>query len=205
MSTEDKDIRTEKSKQEDIAVISSILAGDKSQFRILEKKYRKIIITLIRKMIKNEDDVADLVQETFIKAYNALDKFQFGFSFSSWLYKIASNTCIDFMRKRRFQTVSLDQPITKDEDHYMEIKDNSYNPDINFDAEERKKALIKAIESLPENYKKIIKLRHEEDMDYLDISKVMNLPLGTVKAHLFRARKILLSQLTNQRYLFVES
>jgi len=205
MSIKDLDIRSEKNKEEDILIIKKILGGDNSYFKILEKKYKKIIVTLIRKMIRNEDDVADLVQETFIKAYNALDKFQFGYTFSSWLYKIASNSTIDFMRKKRFQTISLDHPISQDEDHFLEIEDNSYNADIDIISEERRTALMKAIDALPENYRHIIKLRHEDELDYSEISKQLDIPLGTVKAHLFRARKILLSELKNQRYLFVEN
>ncbi len=205
MSYKAPDIKSEKNKEEDFEVIKAILNGDTNSFKFLEKKYKRIIVILIRKMIRNEDDAEDLVQETFIKAYNALDKFQFGYTFSSWLYKIASNTCIDFMRKKRFQTVSLDQPISQDEDHFMEIEDNTYNPDINFVADERRKALMLAIEALPENYRNIIRLRHEEEMDYSEISKELDIPLGTVKAHLFRARKILLTQLKNQRYLFIEN
>lgn len=199
------DLKSERNKQEDFEIVSKILAGDNSLFVILEKKYKRIIVALIRKMIHNEDDVQDLTQETFIKAYNALAKFQFGYTFSSWLYKIASNSCIDFMRKKRFQTVSLYTQKPGEEEQEFEIADNDYKPDIAVLAEERKKALLNAIEQLPENYKLIIRLRHDEDLDYSDIAERLNIPLGTVKAHLFRARKILLEQLKGKKYLFVEN
>ena len=190
--------------QEDFEAIRRVLEGDNSAFRLLQKKYKRIISSLIRRMIKNEDDVDDLTQETFIKAYNALPSFKFCYSFSSWIYKIASNTCIDFLRKKRFKTVSLDQPIgDPEEENFLEIEDSSYIPDIRVLSEERKKALVDAIEKLPENYRIIIKLRHEEELDYSEISIRLNIPLGTVKAHLFRARKILYDSLKKYLYLFV--
>ncbi len=186
-------------KNDDLAIIEEILNGNKNLFSVLQKKYSKLIKTLIRKMIKDEDDVEDLVQETFIKAYKSLDRFQSNYTFSSWIYKIASNSCIDFLRKKRLNIVSLDQPFTNkndDEDNiHLEIEDNSYQPDIEFINNERKNALIDSIENLPEKYKIIIKMRHEEELDYNEIAEKLNLPLGTVKVHLFRARKLLLDNL----------
>jgi RNA polymerase sigma factor (sigma-70 family) len=194
------------SMEEDFSNVRAVLSGDKSAFKPLQKKYRRIISSLIRRMIRNEDDVQDLTQETFIKAYNALDTFQFGYAFSSWIYRIASNTCIDFLRKKRFPTISLSQPISgDDEDMVFEIEDNTYVPDIEYINKERRKAIFEAIEKLPENYKEIIKLRHEEDLDYNEIAVKMNIPLGTVKAHLFRARQLLLSTLKKQKFMFHEN
>lgn len=191
--------RINTSKNDDLAIIEEILNGNKNLFSVLQKKYSKLIKTLIRKMIKDEDDVEDLVQETFIKAYKSLDRFQSNYTFSSWIYKIASNSCIDFLRKKRLNIVSLDQPFTNknddDDNIHYEIEDNSYQPDIEFINNERKNALIDSIENLPEKYKIIIKMRHEEELDYNEIAEKLNLPLGTVKVHLFRARKLLLDNL----------
>ena len=102
-------------------------------------------------------------------------------------------------------TVSLSQPVgNSDDDYFFEIEDKSYVPDIGVLADERKKALKEAIENLPDNYREIIKLRHEEEMDYNQISKQLDLPLGTVKAHLFRARKLLLADLKKKKELFTD-
>lgn len=201
-----KQINSQESQDEDFAAVKRILDGDKSAYAILQNKYQRIIASLIRRMVKDEDDVDDLTQETFIKAYNALTSFQFGYSFSAWIYKIASNNCIDFLRKKRFQTVSLSQPIAGgEEDQFLEIEDNSYVPGQDVMDFEKSSALLAAIEKLPENYREIIKLRHQEELDYKQISDKLNLPLGTVKAHLFRARQILLLSLKKQRHLFVEN
>lgn len=196
---------SKKNQEEDFASVKLVLQGDKYAFKNLEQKYKNIITALIRRMVKNEDDIQDLVQESFIKAFNALSSFQFGYSFSAWLYRIASNTCIDFLRKKRFPTISINQPINnKESDYFFEIEDNTFKPDLDVLSEERKNALNDAIDQLPENYRKIIKLRHEEEMDYKDISEMLNIPLGTVKAHLFRARKILLLALQKKKELFTD-
>ena len=192
------------SNDEDLRAIRRCLDGDTSAYTLLQKKYTSIVSSLIRRMIKNEEDVQDLVQETFIKAYNALASFQSAYSFSAWLYRIASNNCIDFHRKRKIQIISLNQKHYDSEDEEeMEIEDSSYLPDIKMMNEEKKKALQDAFDKLPENYKAIMKLRHEEDLDYNEISEKLNLPLGTVKAHLYRARKMMYDNLKNKRFLFV--
>ena len=188
---------------EDFELIQEVISGNKEAFAALQKKYYRLISSVIRKMIKDEDDVMDLTQETFIKAYKALPSFKYGYAFSSWLYKIASNCCIDFLRKKRLPTIPLTKPSFIDEEESeIEIEDSSFIPDLNILTQERKNALIKAIEDLPANYKIILKLRHEEDMDYLTIADTLSLPLGTVKAHLFRARKMLYISLKNQKHLF---
>ena len=203
MGKESKNKKDQQSREEDFDAIRQVLAGNKSAFQHLQNKYVNIVSSLIRRMINDEDDVQDLTQDSFIKAYNALDSFQFQYSFSSWLYRIASNTCIDFLRKRRFKTVSINQPIdSSDDEYYMDIRDDSYSADDQVLANERKQILHDAIDKLPENYREIIKLRHEEEMDYKEISNKLNLPLGTVKAHLFRARKMLLEHLQKNSHLF---
>ncbi len=207
MSKTQKDKEKQKlSQEEDIRVVNEVLIGNEKSYNVLQKKYRRQIAAAIRKMIKDEDDIDDLTQETFIKAYRALPTYQPNYLFTSWIFRIASNTCIDFLRKKRFATISLSQPIsTSDDEQLFEIEDNSYQPETEFVLNERKTVLANAIHDLPENYRDIIKLRHDEDLDYKEISERLNLPLGTVKAHLFRARKILLERLKNSSYNFDEN
>lgn len=194
------------SKEEDFEAIRKVLDGDINAFEFLQKKYKNLIYSLIKKMIKNQSDVEDLTQETFVKAFRALDKFQFNYSFSAWIYRIASNNCIDFLRKKRFNTFSIDKPIgDPEDDNYFEIEDNSYVPDSDVIANERSRILKEAIDNLPENYRVIIELRHNEELDYKTISDKLNLPLGTVKAHLFRARRLLFDALKDRSYLFKDS
>jgi RNA polymerase sigma factor (sigma-70 family) len=186
-----------RSAAEDEAIIREVLAGNVDAFAKLERKYRRIISYLIRKMIRNEEDVADLTQETFVNAYNALPRFKFEYPFSRWIYKIASNRCIDHLRRKRFQAVSLDQPIlTKDGGEItMEPPDTRPEPDDLLLAKERGEMLKRALETLPEKYRIVIRLRHEEELEYQEIADKLGHPLGTVKAHLFRARKMLYKKL----------
>lgn len=187
------------SKEEDFEAIKRVLDGDNTAYEFLQKKYKNLIYSLVKKMIKNDSDVEDLVQETFIKAYKALDKFKFNYSFSAWIYRIASNNTIDFLRKRRFDTFSIDKPIGNAEDeNYFEIEDNSYSPDLGLMNEQKSDIIRDAIDTLPENYREIIILRHEEELDYKAIAEQLDLPLGTVKAHLFRARKLLYEELKDK-------
>lgn len=166
-------------------------------FAELEQKYKRIVSFLIRKMIRNDEDVIDLTQETFIKAFNALPRFKFEYPFSRWLYKIASNRCIDHLRRMRFQAVSLDQPINTNDGGEVttDPPDNDPVADDLLLAKERAEMLYKAIKTLPEKYQTVIRMRHEEDLEYQEIAEKLNLPLGTVKAHLFRARKLLYKKL----------
>ncbi|MCX6147966.1 MAG: sigma-70 family RNA polymerase sigma factor [Candidatus Kapabacteria bacterium] len=200
-NTQEQNIQTN---EDDYLVIKNILNGNHNDFAKLQKKYRSIILALIRRMIKDEDDVQDLTQETFIKAFNNMDKFQFGYSFSSWIYRIASNNCIDFLRKKRISFVSIDKPISisEDDDITMEIEDKEYMPDLSLITAEKSNAIKNAIDELPENYREIINLRHIEELDYQEIADKLNMPLGTVKAHLFRARKLLYESLKSKLYLF---
>ncbi|MFC2131567.1 sigma-70 family RNA polymerase sigma factor [Bacteroidota bacterium] len=199
------DLNNKESQEEDFEAVKRVLSGDNSAFRVLQNKYQRLIASLIRRMVKDEDDIQDLTQETFIKAYNAMDTFKFGYTFSAWIYRIASNNCIDFLRKKRFQTVSLSQPLYDDEDDYfLQVEDSTFRPDLEYISQEIKQAITHAIDKLPENYREIIKLRHEMELDYSEISKKLDMPLGTVKAHLFRARKLLLSELKNKRQLFMD-
>ena len=180
------------SKLEDYDLIGRAIKGDQSAYDRLMKKYYKLVNNLIYRMIYNKEDVEDLTQEAFIKAFNSLEKFDHQFAFSTWLYKIASNNCIDYLRKKKLNTISIDKEIdSEDEDLRFEIPDNDYKPDRNILDAEKKKILEDAIASLPEKYKIVILLRHQDEMEYEEIAQKLNIPLGTVKAHIFRGRELL--------------
>lgn len=143
-------------------------------------------------MISRKEDVEDLTQEAFIKAFNSLHNFDRQFAFSTWLFKIATNNAIDYLRKKKLNTFSIDREIESEEsDFKFEIPDNENKPDRIIIEDERKKILDEAIESLPPKYKEVILLRHKMDKEYEEIAKELKLPLGTVKAHIFRGRELL--------------
>lgn len=180
------------SKNEDILLIENALKGDQPSYDRLMKKYYRLIQNLIYRMIFNKDDVEDLTQEAFIKAFNSLDKFDKEYAFSTWLFKIATNNCIDYLRKKKLTTFSIDKEIYhEDEDLRFEIPDENYIPDKNMIEKQKEKVIEQAIDSLPEKYKQVIILRHKMDKEYEEIAAELKIPLGTVKAHLFRARELL--------------
>lgn len=191
-NNKEREEKTTASKAEDVILIKSALAGEQSSYDRLMKKYYNLIQSLVYRMIFNKEDVEDLTQEAFIKAFNSLHKFDREFAFSTWLYKIATNNCIDYLRKKKLTTFSIDKEISsEDDDLRFEIPDEEHKPDKRVMNEQREKIIEQAINSLPDKYKKVIVLRHKEEKDYEEIAEELKIPLGTVKAHLFRARELL--------------
>ncbi len=203
MSKEERQLR---SRREDYDLVQRALQGDQAAYARLRNKYWRAINTMLSRMIRNKSDAEDLTQEAFIKAFNSLGSFNTDYAFSTWLYKIASNNCIDYLRKRRLKTISIDAPMqTHDGEVQMELPDpNAVRPDVPITAGERTAVLQEAIKNLPEKYRIVIELRHTQEMEYADIAKQLNLPLGTVKAHLFRARALLLKRLQGKLVHFEE-
>jgi len=180
----------------DIELIQRALAGDQQGYREILKRYRAPLYNLLFRMVHNKMEAEDLVQEAFIKAFGALATFNDEYAFSTWLFKIAINNCIDHFRKKRLKTFSLDKPIdAKDGEIRRELPDASYQPDNTLLSKEKEQLIEEAIQNLPEKYRVSIMLRHTEEKSYEEISQILNIPLGTVKARIFRAREMLKKQL----------
>lgn len=181
-----------KSKAEDIILIDEALAGKQSSYEKLMKKYYQMIYNLVYRMISKKEDVEDLTQEAFIKAFNSLQNFDKQFAFSTWLFKIATNNAIDYLRKKKLYTFSIDKEIQADDSDYkFEIPDHENKPDRHILDDQLKTILNEAIDTLPKKYKDVIVLRHKEEKEYEEIAKELKIPLGTVKAHIFRGRELL--------------
>ncbi len=187
------------SRVEDSDLIRLALGGAESAYTRLMKKYHDAIFCFIFRMIHDREQVEDLTQEAFIKAFASLKNFNEEFAFSTWLYKIATNNCIDYIRKRKLQMYSIDKPIeSKDSDFTFELPDDSYEADKEIISDQRAVRLKKAIDDLPEKYRRVIQLRHQEERSYEEIAAMLKLPIGTVKAHIFRARELLYKDLRHQ-------
>ncbi len=181
-----------KARTEDSHLIHAALHGDQTAFKQLMKKYHDQIANLIYRIIHNREQVEDLTQEVFIKAFGSLKSFNEEFAFSTWLYKIATNSSIDYIRKKKLSTFSIDKPVGMEESEYsFELPDTTYEPDKHIIQRQRSKLIEQAIEQLPEKYRRVIILRHNEERDYREIARILKLPIGTVKAHIFRARELL--------------
>jgi len=185
----------------DIELIERALTGDQSAYREILKKYRAPLYNLLFRMVRNKMETEDLVQEAFIKAFGSLATFNDDYAFSTWLYKIAINNCIDHFRKKRLKTFSLDKPIdSEDGKIHREFPDPSYQPANTLLSTEKDQLIEQAIKNLPEKYRISIVLRHNEDKSYEEISQILNIPLGTVKARIFRAREMLKKQLKHKLF-----
>jgi RNA polymerase sigma-70 factor (ECF subfamily) len=181
-----------KSKSEDIKLIDSAIAGNQASYEKLMKKYYQLIYNLVYRMISRKEDVEDLTQEAFIKAFNSIENFDKQFAFSTWLFKIATNNAIDYLRKKKLFTFSIDKEIESDDSDYkFEIPDHENKPDKKIMDSQMRQILDEAIESLPPKYKEVIVLRHKNELEYEEIAKKLKLPLGTIKAHIFRGRELL--------------
>ena len=191
-----KEQRRQDSRAEDSQIIQQALAGDESAYKKLMRKYHDAIFNFIFKMVREREQVEDLTQEAFIKAFSSLSKFNDEFAFSTWLYKIATNNSIDYIRKRKLQVYSIDKPIdARDSEYVFELPDEGYEADQELISDQRAVMLREAIAKLPPKYRKVIELRHVEEKSYEEIAAQLKLPIGTVKAHIFRAREILYKQL----------
>jgi RNA polymerase sigma factor (sigma-70 family) len=178
---------------DDLGLVKKAKEGDNKAFEKLLKKYRKSVYYMLLKMVNNTDDAEDLTQEAFAKAFNSLGRFDPKYAFSTWLFRIATNNCIDFIRKKRVSTVSIDSPYETDDGDSItfDIRDNDFNPDDLMLRKQRREYLQIAVDKLPDKYKQLVDLRYFQEMSYEEVADFLQLPLGTVKAQLFRARELL--------------
>lgn len=180
------------SRREDLHLINAAIRGEQAAYGELMRKYRDSIFNLIYRIIRDREQVEDLTQETFVKAFASIRNFNREFAFSTWLYKIATNSSIDYIRKKKLQTLSINKPIShEDSDYTFELPDSTYEPDKYIIQRQKSKVIADAIEKLPPKYRQVIVLRHNEERDYAEIAKILKIPIGTVKAHIFRARELL--------------
>jgi RNA polymerase sigma-70 factor (ECF subfamily) len=188
------------SSERDRELVEQALGGDESAYQELLDKYRLALQRHIGRMVRDKSEVDDLVQECFIKAFTALSSYSSEYAFSTWLYKIATNHTIDYLRKKKLPTMSIDRPITaKDGEIEYELPDTTYRPDKHIVDDQRKQLLRDAIDSLPPKYHRVIVMRHQQEKSYEEIARELDLPLGTVKAHIFRARALLYKHLRDKR------
>ncbi len=179
----------------------AINKNDQNAYSEIMKSYKNSIYYTILKMIKNKDDAEDLTIEAFSKAFKNLHKFKKEFTFSTWLFRIATNNTIDFIRKKKLATTSIHTSL-KDEagqNIELDIKDSSLNPNEITVKNEKKIIVRQLVNKLPEKYQNLVKLRYFEELSYKEIAQKTNSPLGTIKAQLFRARDLLFEIMKNKK------
>jgi RNA polymerase sigma factor (sigma-70 family) len=159
----------------------------------LMKRYRKPVYHMVLKMVRNQDDAEELTIEAFAKAFKNLSKFNPEFTFSTWLFRIATNNCIDFIRKKKLNTTSINNTYVNDDGESvgMEIRDTENNPQEEAIHQQKIEIMRLIVKKLPHKYQSLVTLRYFEELSYEEIAQEMDSPLGTVKAQLHRARELL--------------
>jgi RNA polymerase sigma-W factor len=179
-------------KQEDANLVERCLRGEEKAFEELLHKYRSPVYSICYRMARNHSDAEDLAQEVFIRIFSVLERYDPSYPFSSWLYRITSNLCIDFLRREKDRTVSIDKPVSSgDGEMPRQIPSKGARPDREVESQEMISALEEAIGMLPQHYRIIVILRHQEQLSYEEISDNLGIPLGTVKARIHRARNMI--------------
>jgi len=176
--------------QDDHWVVLAV-KGDEKAYSELTQKYQKPLHFHVRKMIRNSDFAEDLVQDIFLKAFKSLKNYKNDYAFSTWLYRIATNHTIDYLRKKKLETLSIHADDSDDTHATIQLADEDSFTDEPMIRRERKNKVHEAIGQLPEKYREVILKRHIEEKSYQEIAEEMDIPLGTVKAHIFRARELL--------------
>jgi RNA polymerase sigma-70 factor (ECF subfamily) len=162
-------------------------------------RYRDSVYYMLLKMVNNKDDAEDLTVEAFGKAFKRLSQYTPNFAFSTWLFRIATNNCIDFIRRKRKNTFSIDQPIEDDEggEMVMDLRSDTLDPEEHIMKKQKVMMLRELVDKLKPRYKTLIEMRYFQELSYEEIAEQLELPLGTVKAQLFRAREFLYNVLKN--------
>lgn len=165
--------------EEDLKWVRQVLSGDKQAYANIINKYKNSLYATILRMTKNPQDAQDLVQEAFIKVYHQLGKFEQKGSFSSWLYRVAINHCMDEFRKKRYTMVEVNENTVVNGNH----------PEIVFLKKEKNRQLERLIATLPEDERMIILLRYVNELSYIEIAELLDIPLSTVRNKIFRSKK----------------
>ena len=180
----------------DSELVVSAIKGRESSFEELVRRYQRPIVAYVYRMLGDYDAALDVTQEIFIKIYNSLHRYSSEYKFSTWIYRIAHNAAIDYMRRHKQVEQSLEIE-ANDEVFEMQLECKRLSPEQEREQSEWRTEIYSVVQKLPTNYRELILLRHTQDLSYEEIAEVTNLPLGTVKNRLFRAREMM-------RQLFIE-
>ncbi|MBP5326775.1 MAG: sigma-70 family RNA polymerase sigma factor [Bacteroidales bacterium] len=190
---------TEKAQRDYQLVCLAREKGDQRAYADLMRMYREPIYLMLLKMTNNPTEADDLTIEAFGKAFASLHLYTPTHAFSTWLFSIATNNCVDFIRKKRLQTVYLDDIRTGSEVYEYPIPSEAHNPEENIIHQQRVQMLREVVSQLKPRYRRLVELRYFEELSYEEIADQLNMPLGTVKVQLFRARDLLHNILTSKK------
>lgn len=181
---------SEKAKN-DLILVEQARAGDQKAFASLLHRYRDSIYFMLLKMVNNASDADDLTIEAFGKAFRSMESYTPNFAFSTWLFKIATNNCIDFIRKKQSSPSIIDQGPDEMDTYTINIQSDTPDPEEILINRQKFAQLREVVDTLKPRYKTLIELRYYKEYSYEEISKELQLPIGTIKAQLFRAKTLL--------------
>jgi len=177
--------------QYDFRLVQLAREGDQKAYAELLGRYRDAIYYMLLKMVNNPIDAEDLTIEAFSKAFKNIEQYTPNFAFSTWLFKIASNNCIDFIRKKRGSHISIDQGQEEQDTISDAIQASTLDPEENLIKQQKVILTRTIVTKLKPRYRHLIELRYFKEYSYEEIAEELDLPIGTVKAQLFRARELL--------------
>ena len=183
--------------QFDYNLVKKAISGDQKAYAELMDRYRDAIYFMLLKMVNNPVDAEDLTIEAFGKAFKNIDQYAPSYAFSTWLFKIATNNCIDFIRKKKANLISIDQSEDESESAPMSIQSSTLDPEEDMIKKQKETLMRVIVTQLKPRYRALIELRYFREYSYEEIAQEMDLPLGTVKAQLFRARELLFNILNS--------
>ena len=181
---------SEKAKN-DLLLVEQARNGNEKAFASLLNRYRDSIYFMLLKMVNNASDAEDLTIEAFGKAFRNLETYTPNFAFSTWLFKIATNNCIDFIRKKQSSPSIVDQTSDEMDSYTINIQSDMPDPEEALINRQKFAQLRDVVNQLKPRYRNLIELRYYKEYSYEEISKELDLPIGTVKAQLFRAKTLL--------------
>jgi RNA polymerase sigma-70 factor (ECF subfamily) len=175
---------------EDLSLVQAILRGDENAFRLLVERYQRSVYNIAWRMVRNDEDARDLTQETFVRVFRGIRTFDQTRTFSTWLFRIATNLCIDHHRKRKMRTVSIDGSPPGEEDRApISLPDPGPRPDRLHEVTSLAEKIDAYLERLSPAYRAVLHLRYREQLSYEEMAEALDIPLGTVKARLHRAHR----------------
>ena len=184
---------SEKALQDFQLIDQAVKENDEHAYALLMERYKKPVYHMILKMVRNVDDAEDLTIEAFAKAFKNLYKFKKDFTFSTWLFRIATNNSIDFIRKKKLDTMSLNTSYQDESgtNITIDVKDKNLNPQEEAIKAQKIELIQLFVTKLPAKYQRLVRLRYFSEFSYEEIARELEAPLGTVKAQLHRARELL--------------
>ena len=185
----------------DLQLVEKALNGDQIAFGELMELYRESIYFMMIKMVKSDEDAEDLTIEAFGKAFNRLHQYSPSYAFSTWLFKIASNNAIDFIRKKRIKLTSMDTGVTNSDGEAVriDVESGDKTPAEETMHIEKVELMREVVQKLKPRYRDLIEKRYFQELSYEEIAEEMDLPLGTVKAQLHRARELMYDLVKNKK------